>query len=331
MSDLREELLTSIVNQMILKEIDTSVINQMKEILIISLDKYELSNRCTDVAVYEDSSDQILKIYVGTLLTKGRSRKTAKAYYDSIRRFERDINIPILSVRRFDILGWLARKQSEISLITCDNYRSALKSFYDWAYKEHVIAVNPMEGIDTIKTDYVIKKPFSDCEVDAIKYNCKNKRDRAIVELFLSSGIRIDELFSMNIDDIDFSTLEVLVREAKGGKQRVTYINPVAATHIKAYLNTRKDNDVCLFYSRNHNRMSKTAINRSLKAIGKACGIEDIHAHRFRHTFANNAIRKGMDVRTLQKLLGHESLNTTMRYLNLNMEHIKMQHQLCCC
>lgn len=331
MSDLREELLTCVVNRMILEEIDTVVINQVKEILVISLDNYELTDRCTDVAVYDDSAEQILRIWVGMLLTKGRSRKTVKNYYDTVRRFEKEIKIPLMSIGKFDILTWLAKKQTEVSMITCDNYRSALRSFYDWAYRERVIATNPMEGIDPIKFDYVLRKPFSDCEIDAIRYNCKTKRDRAIVELLLSSGVRIDELHSMNIDDIDFNTLEVLVRSGKGGKQRITYMNLVAATHLKAYLVTRKDNDPCLFYSRNHNRMSKTAINRSLKEIGKTCGVDNIHAHRFRHTFAHNAIRKGMDIRTLQMLLGHEDLNTTTKYINFNNQHIKMQHQLCCC
>ena len=145
-------------------------------------------------------------------------------------------------------------------------------------------------------------------------------------ELLLSTGIRLNEMSLLDIQDINFNTLAIHIKHGKGSKERLVYTTALAAKHIKDYLLTRSDNNSALFISRQKQRISKSGNWRAIKNIGKKANVEDVHPHRFRRTFATNLAKKGMPIQDIQRLLGHSNINTTTVYVYGDNELIKSSY-----
>ena len=144
-----------------------------------------------------------------------------------------------------------------------------------------------------------------------------------MVEVLISSGIRVEELSNINIFDVDLNRLSVHVREGKGSKERVTYITEVCAMHLRKYLASRKDTSQALFVSlRKKEQITPSGIRMILHDLGRKAGVDNVHPHRFRRTFATNLAKRGMDIQTIAKLMGHSNIQTTMVYVSMNESKI---------
>lgn len=324
--DCREDYIFQLRTSL-LQSFSPESVSSIIDIVIRCTDGYEITSRCTDVALIDTDTDNLIRVFHGTLLTEGKSEKTAAIYSRTLKRVSEDMKKPLLELTTFDIRIWLAKLQQTCSLRTCENYRSYLSSFFCWVTAEGFTETNPMAKIKPIKHDEVKESAFSPVEIDSIRSGCTTVRQRAIVELLLSSGLRISELCDLNKSDINFERNEVTVRHGKGNKYRVSYMSDIAVKYIKAYLFERLDTDVCLFYSRKKKRLSPGQIRDELKKIEKATGVNSIHPHRFRKTFATNMLTRGMDLRTIQILLGHSSLDTTARYLAVSDQRIEAEYR----
>lgn len=157
--------------------------------------------------------------------------------------------------------------------------------------------------------------PFNDVEIDKLRSVCKTPKRRAVIEVLLSSGVRCEELTNLDIGDVDMRNRTLLVRNGKGGKDRIVYISEVAAEHLERYLSTRKDSSVELFRTQQGERYSCSGIQDMMRRLGKAAGISNVHPHRFRRTFATNLYKRGMDVHEIQRLMGHSNIQTTLGYI----------------
>lgn len=132
----------------------------------------------------------------------------------------------------------------------------------------------------------------------------------------------------MDVADVNMLDLTVHVRHGKGGKERITYITPVAVERLKRYLSKRKEQDGdFLFGNRNHDRMKAGGVRFILNRIADRAGVENVHPHRFRRTFATGLANRGMDVREIQKLLGHSNINTTLEYVCTDNEGVKSSYR----
>lgn len=224
--------------------------------IIKNLNDYDIIARCTDLVPYESSNDRILNRYCACLNVDGKSEKTIYQYRRAVQRLSDFLEKQFTDMGIYDIRYYLAcEKDRGISSRTLENTRANLSAFFQWMTDDEVIPKNPLSSLKPIKYTDEIRKPFSEIEIDTMRYSCKNKRERAIIELLLSSGIRVSELCAMEISDIDFSNLSVHVRHGKGGKQRTTYITPIAANHIQEYLNSRKETGTHLFYNSLHKQI----------------------------------------------------------------------------
>lgn len=176
-----------------------------------------------------------------------------------------------------------------------------------------------MERINVIKKDTIPEPPFSDTELEILRLNVTNKRDRAIMEFLLSTGCRVSEMVSVNISDIDQidHSLDVI---GKGGKKRTVYIKESAWLHIKLYLESRTDNEPSLFINKRKptKRISVDAVESMMKAWAKKINLASCHPHRFRTTLCCTLLNKGIDVVTVRDILGHSSVDTTMIYYRYN-------------
>ena len=324
--DYRMEFLHS-VEESLLNVIDVDRLHQVVDEVTKVLSEYEITQRCTDLAPLDDANTKIAKRYCACLLVDGKSERTIKQYRRAIERFSNFMHKPFTEIGAYDIRYYLAcEKERGVSNLTLNNTRGYLSAFYHWMNTEDLISKNPMENIKPIKFTEEVKLPFSDTEIDSLRSACKTEKDRAIVEVLLSSGVRVSELSQMNVEDIDMATLTVHVRHGKGDKERITYINSVAAKHLKAYLDNRKDDGEALFYSKQHQRIGISSIRYVLLEVAKRAKVAHVHPHRFRRTFATGIAARGMGVHEIQKLLGHSNISTTMEYITVTNDDVKASY-----
>jgi site-specific recombinase XerD len=206
------------------------------------------------------------------------------------------------------------------------NQRCNISPFFAWLYAEELIDRNPCAAVKPIKVPEEEKKAFSSEEIDTIRGACKDVRERAVIEMLLSSGLRVAELCSLKKEDIDLAELTVKVKCGKGGKDRTTFINPVARKHIVAYLRDNKHDSEYLFTTRAGKNYTPGGIRYITDVLEKRTGIH-IHPHRFRRTLATDLSRKGMAIQEIQKLLGHTSIETTRKYIETQADQVEASYR----
>lgn len=292
--------------------------NQIMDVsskMITLLNDYDITERCTDVVVVDNPNEKIMRRFSACMMVDGKSEKTIMQYVREIRKFVDFINLPLTEVGSYEIRYYLAcAKERGVSNRTTENMRSYIATFFTWLTADGVIDKNPCATIKPIKYTEEIRKPFSEVELDTLRSNCKSTKERAILEFLLASGVRVAELASMEISDVDFQNLSVHVKNGKGAKERITYITPLAATHLQKYLNERKQYSPALFCSK-VGVLTDKGIQYIMRELGKRSGIKDVHPHRFRRTFATNLVNRGMDIQEVSKLLGHTNIQTTLTYV----------------
>lgn len=279
-------------------------------------------------------------------IERGRSPKTAENYSLYLSRFiefSEDVDVERISpelVRKYRI--WLNRFTNDtngekLSLLTQSYHLIALRGFLSYLSRRDIKTLSP----DKIELPKVSKKQVSFLDTDEIKLllevvpteKISGLRDKALIELLYSSGLRVSELVSLNRKDINTKRREFIVR-GKGKKDRPVFISHYAATQIDSYLTKRKDNLMPLFISysknssviseKNYRRLTPRSIQRILHKYAKLAGItKHVSPHTLRHSYATGLLRNGADIRSVQALLGHSNISTTQVYTHVTDYHLK--------
>lgn len=322
--DYRQNLVNSI-EESIIHYLDRETADVITGKIIQILGDYEITKRSTEIVVYDDVNERLVKRYCASLLIDGKSNNTICAYQTTLKKFIEFIQKDLTKIGVYDIRYFLAcEKERGVSNRSLENMRANLSAFFQWLTLEEEIPKNPCLNIKPIKYKDEVRKAFSEVEIDQLRSACRNSRERALVEFLLATGVRASELSNMNVADVDFDKMTVHVRHGKGAKERITYISDVAVSHLRKYLLARKDSSDALFYSAKYrNRTGVDGIRYALRIIGRRAGVSNVHPHRFRRTFATTLANRGMKVQEIQKLLGHSSLATTMEYVVV--DHAKIQ------
>ena len=307
---------------------DSELANDILDMIVYELQDYDLAKRSTELVVYEQDNDKIIKSYVACLGVEGKSKKTAYQYRAAIKRMFAFLgNKKYDKVTAYDIRAWLASiKMSGCKNTTLSNYRNYIKAFYGWLYTESLIEKNPCDPIKPIKVPEEEKHAFSSEEIDTIRSNCDNLKERALIEFSLASGLRAAEICNLKIEDVDFDKLIVHVKAGKGNKDRTVFINPVARKYVLKYIEDNKYKSVYVFTSKRGNKYSTSGFERIMQKMTKRCGFH-VHLHRFRRTLASDLARKGMPIQEIQKLLGHTSIETTRKYIDTRTESVEASYR----
>ncbi len=206
---------------------------------------------------------------------------------------------------------------------------ATIRSYYKYLYnKEKLIDENPVQDLDSPKLIKSLPRYLSlDESVQLLNAvdGANRERDFCILTLFLNCGLRISELVSLNISDISADSLRVF---GKGGKERIVFLNDACIAAINDYLEIRQTvacNTPAFFVSSRRERISKSTVHNLVKKHISAAGLDSTKysAHKLRHTAATLMLQSGVDVRTLQELLGHEHLNTTQIYTHVESESLR--------
>ena len=203
-----------------------------------------------------------------------------------------------------------------------------MSSFFSWLEDEDYIIKSPVRRIHKIKTATIVKETLTDENIEKLRDECENIRDLCLIELLISTGMRVGEIVNLNINDINFEERSCIVL-GKGNKQREVYFDAKTKLHLQNYLSKREDINKALFVSmrRPHQRLSISGIELIVRNIGFNSKINNVHPHKFRRTLATMAIDKGMPVEQVQKLLGHVKIETTMHYAMVNQSNVKLSHR----
>ncbi len=219
-------------------------------------------------------------------------------------------------------------KEKNLSSRSVARRLSALRSFFKFLNREGYLKNNPIVSLSTPKQEKHLPTFLSENEIRQLIDAASSKderglRDKAIIETFYSTGIRISELVGLNIEDMDLisGTVKVL---GKGKKERLTPIGEHAIRAIRNYLDSRKKNSEVLFLNKNGSRISDRGVRG---IVGKYLRIASIRKgvspHSLRHSFATHLLDHGADLRSVQELLGHANLSTTQIYTHLTTEKLK--------
>ena len=306
---------------------DKTLFDDLVSKLSVIIKDYEIGDKCYAMVPYADENIQILDRYRACMMVEGKSPATIEQYLYRLNHMYTTCKIDLKSMGPYDIRFYLAIcKRNGCCNRTLESIRAYISAFYKWMTYEGMIEKNPCVTIKPIKYTEEIKEAFSELEVEKLRANCKSVKERAIIEMLLSTGVRISELEMMNRDDLDFTSNAVHVKHGKGDKERLTYMSPVAAYYMFQYLNSRKDSANEIFQSNSKTRMNSGGYRFLLHSIGKRADVTNVHPHRFRRTFATNLNNKGMAIQHIQQLLGHTKLDTTMIYVNVDNRAVKSEY-----
>lgn len=322
MVDIREQVINNVMSA-VQKLVVSEVYNAIQDALSVELNKYELTERCTEVAVVDNTADVLLKSFAVVKSLEGIADTTIKRYMRENKLLLDFLKKPIEEISTNDIRVYIAsRRKAGVSNRTLDGMRRCYSSFFGWLQKEEHIVRNPCAGLKQIKYRKEIKKPFSAVELEKIRMACESKRDLALVDFLYSTGCRVSEVSRLNLTDIMFETQECTVL-GKGDKERTVYISDVAVMHLKEYLLERKGSAEALFVGKGSDRLGKSGIEAILKRIEKKSGVQNVHPHRFRRTLATNLLDRGMNIQDVAEILGHADLKTTQIYCFISKNNVK--------
>jgi integrase/recombinase XerC len=259
------------------------------------------------------------------------SAHTLRAYRKDLEEFSAFVKKEPEDIEMIDVRGFVAgqiREGRERS--TAGRRLAAIRSFMKYLHKEGYLKANPAKLVSTPKTQKLLPKFLTVDDAFLLVEQPRGigfvkARDRAILELFYSSGLRVSEVAGLNVEDVN--TKEGLVKvRGKGKKERIVPVGSKAVDAIKSYLVEKlllRRRDRAMFLNRRGTRLSDRGIRRIVVKYAKMAGIGgDIGPHTMRHTFASHLLQGGADLRVIQELLGHSSLSTTQKYTHLDIAHL---------
>lgn len=339
--------------------IDSDNIQDIKLLITMALSKYEIGLQETHLTVYEgDINEIIIKRFISAKIAAGLSKRTIYFYNKSIRFVLERIGKPYNEITPEDIRVYFAKRlyKEGVTKTYINNERRNLSAFYGWLQKEEILLKNPINKVDPIKVTKVKKKAFEQMEIEKIRNACRTKREKAMIEVLLSTWMRVSEVVSVKLEDLQE---DHFIIRGKGDKDREVFLNAKAILAIQNYMAERSDCNPYLFPKAKYagrsycyqkmvkgnsratwplwyqnpelvdesRHMDHSSFESIIREIGKRAGVPNTHPHRFRRTGATIALRNGMSLITVSKLLGHENIGTTQIYLDVDNRELEEAHR----
>lgn len=324
---MKEELMEEVMQHM-LSYLDNAQMKQLRRVMEQALCHYDVTE--LEMKSEEDDSNNLIARFIAAKRIEGCSEKTLKYYQTTIDAMVVSIGKSVRHIHTEDLRTYLTEYQSkkQSSRVTIDNIRRILSSFYSWLEDEDYIIKSPVRRIHKVKTASSIKETYSDEDLEKMRDNCEGLRDLAMIDVLASTGMRVGEMVLLNRDDINFAERECVVF-GKGDKERIVYFDARAKLHLQDYLDSRTDDNPALFVTLRapHERIHIGGVEHRLREMGKRLNIPKVHPHKFRRTLATMAIDKGMPIEQLQRLLGHQRIDTTLQYAMVKQSNVKTAHR----
>ena len=278
----------------------------------------------------EETDSVLVDNFIAAKKLEGCSERTLAFYKNTIDKMLKAIAKNIKAITTEDLRKYLSEYQNNnsVSKVTIDNIRRNLSSFFSWLEDENYILKSPVRRIHRVKAVTSVKETYSDEDLERLRDGCTEKRDLALIDILASTGMRVGELVRLNRFDINFNERECVVF-GKGDKERIVYFDARTKIHLQNYLDERNDDNPALFVGLKapYDRLTIGGVETRIKKLGERLEIEKVHPHKFRRTMATTAIDKGMPIEQVQKLLGHEKIDTTLHYAMVKQSNVKNAHR----
>lgn len=326
-----------IINKVVVRlegQLSKEDIRKVRDAMQMVMIGYNVEPISTEVVKYDYQLPECYRYYMAAKTMDGKlSEKSVEQYKLCLESMLHRLQLPVGQITAKHLRGYLLEIShkpdgTRLAAATLNQRKSIIRSFFQWLSEEDFITNNPALRLHHEKVSVKPEPVFTDIQLEEIRDACDRVRDAAIIELLVSSGIRINECSCLKKEDVDLDSREATVL-GKGSKYRTVYFSARAEFLIRSYLQSRTDDSPYLFVTlRNPHRMLKTnSIRDIMKKISNESGIPKIHPHRFRHTMATNLVEKGCDITDVQQMLGHTKLDTTMRYTHTSKKKVKAAHE----
>ena len=272
------------------------------------------------------ANEDCLEAYLNVKKIEGRSEKTIIRYAYIITRFLLWAKVNTREVNTQHIRAYLkAEHDRGVLNSTLEGTRQILNAYFSWLEHEKMIRMNPAFNVEPIKCEKKVKDIFSMADIEKMKRSCKTVRDVAIICFLLSTGCRISEVTQLDRGDINYESGECIVR-GKGNKHRMVYLDDVAIMTLREYLAQRRDGSCALFIGKRMERMTSGGVRAMLKGVEEKSGVHNVHPHRFRRTLITRLLNRGMPIQEVAVLVGHDKVDTTMKYYKASSAKIKSSY-----
>ena len=281
--------------------------------------------------------DQINKYMNYVKLERQLSKNTYDGYYRDLKDFFMYVNKDYKDIKRQDIINYIEYLSKKSNPRTVNRHIVSIKNYFKYMEKNKEISINPSENIVGLKTPKTVPHVLSEEDIDKLLNiklnNAYDYRNKAMLELMYSSGLRISELLNLEVNNVDLDNY--LVRcFGKGAKERIVPLSDVAHNalyeYIYIYRNSLAKNKInnILFLNSRGNKLSRQGFFKILKTIALEKGInKDLSPHTIRHSFATHLINHGADLRSVQTMLGHENIKTTQIYTHVSNNYVKENYE----
>lgn len=253
---------------------------------------------------------------------KNVSPHTVDAYRNDLRQFVSCFpDQKIQDLTHHQIRHFLAKLRLDHKTVSVARKLSAVRTFMKWCAKEGHLVASPADLIEYPKLPQSLPKSVSVDEAFALCEPANQTRDRAIIELLYASGLRVSELVSLNVENVDLSAKIVRVM-GKGSKERLVPFHDKCREALSIIM-AGQSPKMPVFVGAHGARMNVRVVRRLLNQYGKSLGIAgNVFPHRLRHAFATHLLENGADLRAIQEMLGHASISTTQRYTEVNLDYL---------
>lgn len=307
--------------------VSQDIVHILEDVITEEFVRLNMEEITTLPAEVRSSVDEQNKYIIDLFKYKKASlkEKTKEGYLNAVKRLITLIDKTLIIIDSTDIsyyLNWYENRNvpatgKKNQNITVNNERRFLSAFFTWMRKEKLIADNPVEAIDSKKVPVKPIDYFKKEEIAKLRDACRNTRDRALIEVFRSTGARVGEIVPITLDMIDWRTGDIMICGEKGERYRAIYLDEDARYYLTKYLDSRKDSSPYLFV---HMRSAKEAlrpcgIRAVLKKIAERAQVKcRVYPHKMRKTLGMNLKNSGVDIGTIQEILGHANPAVTAAY-----------------
>ena len=329
-----DDLIRNILDNVVTMLEESFTISDLKQILYMTLSKYEIYKEETSLSVDVDCTTRYVSNYLVNMKLNGCTDKSVAAYHNDIKNMLSYINKNIKDITYNDLRSWLGHGKlvKKWKDRTYNTKLVEMRGLFTWLYEEDLIDDNPAKKLKETKVERKIGLTLLPEEREEIRCQCKTEKELALCDMLYSTGARISELCSLDIEDIDFNRKTAVVY-GKGRKEREIYFSSQAKVHLIKYLKERTDNNSALFVSsrKPYNRMTpESARSLLIKIKSRSERTKDIRLtpHVFRRTVGTEMINKGAPLEIVAEKLGHVKLDTTRNcYSVIAKSTVKSAHE----
>lgn len=312
-------------------EVDFQEQLKVKKVIEEVLYSYEVTSR--ETALSTSDLEGKINYFLATKKLEGLSPKTLRNYEYILRKLQNTFYKPASTITTGDVKILMYAEAENKLPSSLNTFMTPIRLFFQWLQNEEYIVKNPCAGIKPMKEPKRMRKPLSEEQIEILRDTMLTRREKAILEFFLSTGCRLSEGLDVKINDLDFANKTLLVI-GKGDKERRVYFTERCKRALLNYLKDRKDSCEYLFVTdrKPHRKLSERGMQLIVNVMKIKSGLDGkvkLTPHIFRHTFATQALKSGMKPEIIQRILGHEDVGVTLKvYAKLAQTDVEHSYRM---